>query len=153
MSDLLPPNPDFDSAVRAAIMAMPISRLLRLEIASLGPGTAEVHLPFAEELSQGSGLFQAGIIGALADISGGAAAGTLASPGWFLMTYDYTVKIVAPGVGERLVGRGQVIKPSQALTLARADVFSVTKAGERLCATALVTMKAIEPRRESRVAQ
>jgi uncharacterized protein (TIGR00369 family) len=154
MGEFLTPNKDYEIAVRTAVSSMPIARLLRLEIASLGPGKAEIHLPFAEELSQGSGLFQAGVIGALADIAGGAASGTLLPVGWFLMTVDYTVKIVAPGVGERLIGRAHVVKPGQMLTVARADVFSSTKSGERMCATALVSVKPFEqPTRAARTPQ
>jgi acyl-coenzyme A thioesterase PaaI-like protein len=60
------------------------------------------------------------------------------------MTVDYTVKLVAAAKGERLIARGRVIKPTSVLTIAAAEVFSVNGDDEKLCATALVTMRNIK---------
>jgi uncharacterized protein (TIGR00369 family) len=144
MSDFKPFDAEFEARVRAFITGMPITRLLGLELARLGPGSSELVLPYREELSQGGGIFQAGVIGALADIAGGAAAGTLLPSGQVLMTVDYTVKLVAPGAGERLIARGEVAKPGHSLTVTSANVFASKEGRERLCAVALVTTMAID---------
>lgn len=84
------------------------------------------------------------MLGSLADFAGGSAAGTLLPPGWINMTIDYTVKILAPAKGESLIARGRVINAGQTITVAAADVYSVNGADEKLCATALVTMRNIK---------
>jgi len=143
-------NPDFDSVVRGALLAMPFARLLGLEVRQLEPGRAQVAVANRPDLQQGTGFFQAAVIGAVADLAGGAAAGTLLKPGWGLVTTDFTVKIVAPGVGSCLLGRGEVVRPGgDGTTVSRADVFSCTDDRERLCAVAFVTTAALEIARRS----
>ena len=140
------PDPDFEEAVRDRVLGMPEARFYGFSFGSLGRGAAEIVQPYREELSQGGGLFQGGVIGALADFAAGSAAATLLPAGWASATADYAVKIVAPGKGEGLVARGRVVKPGRVLTVAAADVYAVADGAETLCATALVTMRNLEPR-------
>ena len=64
-------------------------------------------------------------------------------PGWINMTTDFTVKLIAPADGEKLLARGRVINASNNTTIAAADLFAVKQGKETLCATALVTMRNI----------
>jgi hypothetical protein len=48
------------------------------------------------------------------------------------MTVDYTVKLVALANGEKIVARGQVIRPSQLMTVAAADVYAVNRSDKKL---------------------
>lgn len=137
-------NPDFEQAVRGAVLTMPAAKYLGFDFGAMAPGEAEVVQPYREELTTHGGFFQGGVIGALADFAGGSAAGTLLPPGWINMTIDYTVKILAPAKGEQLVVRGRVINAGQTITVAAADVFAVNGDSEKLCATALVTMRNIK---------
>ncbi len=100
-------------------------------------------MPYRTEITFDGKTVQAGPIGALLDFSGGAAAFTLAPAGVFLSTIDFSCKLLAPAVGERFVGRGEVISAGRSLTVARADAFAISDRGERLVATGLVTMRAV----------
>jgi uncharacterized protein (TIGR00369 family) len=146
-SSFQPRNPAFEVVVREALLAMPFARLLGVDVGSLTPGQAELQMAARADLQQGDGFFQAGVIGALADLAGGAASATLLEPGWALVTADYTVKIVSPGTGDHLIGRGQVVQSGSSLSVARAEVFSSREGRERLCAVALVTTRPFERRR------
>lgn len=137
-------NPDFAQFVRAAVLSMPAAKHLGFDFGRIEPGTAEIIQPWREELTQHNGYFQGGVLGALADFAGGSAAGTLLPPGWVNMTIDYTVKILAPARGDRVIARGRVVKASQTITVAAADVSAVSGTDEALCATALVTMRNIK---------
>lgn len=143
MNGYVAKNPDFKSHVEHAVLSMPAAKHLGFHFGAVGPGEAEIIQPFRVELTQGGGFFQGGVLGSLADFAAGSAAGTLLEPGWLNMTIDYTVKIISPAKGEHLVARGRVIKPGSAITVAAADVFSVTGNKEILCATAFVTMRNI----------
>jgi acyl-coenzyme A thioesterase PaaI-like protein len=57
---------------------------------------------------------------------------------------DYTLKLLAPAVGEKLIARGRVLKLGRTLSVAAADVFSVLTGEETLCATALATIRNYE---------
>lgn len=144
MTTLRAANPDFEELVKAVVLSMPAAKHLGFHFGRVAPGEAEIIQPYRVELTQHNGFFQGGVIGALADFAGGSAAGTLLPPGWVNMTIDYTVKLLAAAKGETLVARGRVIKASQVMTVAAADVYSVDGSDEKLCATALVTMRNIK---------
>ena len=42
-----------------------------------------------------------------------------------LATIDFSVKLLAPAIGGRFVGRGQVISAGKSLIVARADAFAL----------------------------
>lgn len=135
------PNPDFEAAVTAALLTMPAARHLGFSLGRIVPGEAEIIQPRRPELTQHAGYFQGGVLGSLADFAGGSAAATLLPRGWVTMTVDYTVKILAPAKGERVVARGRVVDAGRTLTVATADLYSVSGSEETLCATALVTLR------------
>ncbi|MGQ4615904.1 hotdog fold thioesterase [Nocardia sp. R7R-8] len=137
-------NPDFETTVTGAVLSMPAARHLGFTFGRVAPGEAEIIQPHRAELTQHDGFFQGGVLGSLADFAAGSAAGTLLQPGWANMTIDYTVKILAPATGPKVVARGRVIKPAALITIAAADVFSVDDEDEILCATALVTMRNVK---------
>lgn len=136
-----PANPDFAQVVTSALLSMPAARHLGFRVARLSPGEAELVQSRREELTQADGYLQGGVLGALADFAGGAAAGTLLPVGWLNMTVDYTVKIVAPAKGDQVIARGHVLKPGSVMTVAAADVYSASGTEETLCAVALVTLR------------
>lgn len=143
MEEFTASNPDYDKHVAAAVLSMPAAKLLGFHYNYLKPGYCEIEQPVRKELTQHSGFFQGGIVGALADFAGGSAAGTLLPPGWINLTADFTVKLIAPADGEKLIARGRVINAAHNTTVAAADLFTVKGAKETLCATALVTMRNI----------
>ena len=136
-------NPDFEQAVTGVVLSMPAAQHLGFRFGRVAPGEVEIIQPHRKELTQHDGFFQGGVLGSLADFAGGSAAGTLLPAGWANMTIDYTVKILAPGKGEKIVARGRVLKPGQLITVAAAEVYSVTGDEETLCAAAFVTMRNI----------
>lgn len=135
-------NPDFAADVRRAVMGLPAARLLGFRITRLAPGEAELELPFREALSS-RGVFQGGILGALADFAGGSAAGTLLPRQTVNVTADYTVKLLAPAAGEKVVAQARVLRSGKTATVAQADLYAVSGDRRTLCATALVTMRNI----------
>ncbi|HEX3789667.1 MAG TPA: PaaI family thioesterase [Pseudonocardiaceae bacterium] len=134
-------NPDYAELVKAVVSSMPAAVHLGFEFGRVAPGEVEIVAHYRKELTQHDGYFQGGVLGSLADFAGGSAAGTLLPAGWLNMTIDYTVKIVAPAKGDRVVARGRVIRPGLTVTVAAADVFSVTDGEETLCATAFVSLR------------
>jgi uncharacterized protein (TIGR00369 family) len=143
-------NEDFAATLRAYLASLPFARYLGVEIAELGAGAAAVRIAKRPELTQGDGFFQAGVVGSAADFAGALAAATLLPPGWVLATLDYTVKLVAPTVGEGLVARGEVVRAGHVVTVSRADVFGVVNGREQLSAVAMVTTRSLELPRSAR---
>lgn len=133
-------DPNFEQRIRESFARQHFMSFIGAELAKVEPGYCEIHLNYKKELSQQHGFFHGGIIGTLADNSGGYAAFTLMPADASILTVEYKLNLVAPGDGDLLIGRGQVIKPGRTLTICKSDVFVVKNGLEKLCATSLVTL-------------
>jgi uncharacterized protein (TIGR00369 family) len=137
-------NPDFAETVKRFLMEMPIAQHFGLAVTGIGVGLFEITQPFRTELSFRPGIFQAGPVGTLADMSAACAGMTMLPHGWRASTVDYTIKLIAPAAGERLVARGRVVRSGRTLSVAASDVYAVRNGNETLCATALATTRNFE---------
>jgi uncharacterized protein (TIGR00369 family) len=143
MSALVPQDPEYERKTREMFASQMFMQYIGARLLSLAPGRSEIDLPFRPELSQHVGFFHGGIIATLADNAGGAAGYTLLPPGFAALTVEFKVNIIAPGQGERLIARGQVVRAGKTLIVARSDVLAVSQGVEKPCATCLMTSIAI----------
>lgn len=141
-------DPDFESRVRTSFSRQGIMGYLGATLDAVRPGYCEVRLPFKPELSQQHGYFHGGVIGTIADSAGGYAAFTLMPADSGVLTVEYKLNLLAPGDGDLLVARGEVIKPGRSLVVSRADVAVVKQGREKLCATLLQTLMTMRGRPE-----
>src|SRR5688500_17917393 len=118
-----PVAPAFETRIRASFGRQKAMALIGAALGSVAPGRVEVDLPFREALTQQKGYVHGGIIGMIADSACGYAAYSLMPASASLVTVEYKINILAPGVGT-LVARGEVVKPGRTLTVARAEVYS-----------------------------
>ena len=108
-------------------------KLIGARLTEVDEGIAEFEVEFRPELSQQNGFFHAGIIGTLVDTAGGCAGATLMPTGSNVLTVEFKLNLLAPGDGEKLRARGEIIKSGRTLTITQGKVF-VTKDGkETLC--------------------
>jgi uncharacterized protein (TIGR00369 family) len=117
-SSCTPPNPNFIEATKQFLMAMPIAQHFGFDITDVTPGRFEITRPFRRELSFREGVFQAGPIGTLADMAAACAGATMLPDGWAASTVDYTLKLLAPAVGDKLIARGRVLRSGRTLSVA-----------------------------------
>lgn len=127
-------------AMGREVLAMQgFSRLLGTELNSYGPDGVELRLPLRDELRQQNGFAHGGVISYLADNALTFAGG--ASLGPAVLTAEYKINYLRPGVGTTLVARATVIYAGKTSATCRCDVFSVSGDGsEKLCATAQGTI-------------
>ena len=143
-----PADPFFADRVRESFSRQQIMAYLGAYIAEVGPGRCEIRLPFKPELSQQHGYFHGGVIGTIGDSAGGYAAYSLMPEEAGVLTVEYKINLLAPGDGDLLIARGQVLKAGRTLMVSRADV-SVIKAGhETPCATLLQTLMTLKGKPE-----
>lgn len=138
------PESSFEQ-VRSTVLSMPAAQRMGFQIGVVTSGAAELILPYRRELTDHQGAFRIGVIAALADFAGMAAAGTVLPTGWDHRTVQITVDVVDSTKGERLIARGRVVTPSDADICATVDVFAVDRAHTTMCATASLTMRKISP--------
>ena len=138
------PVQDHDgTAVRQFLESMPVFRLYGARAVHFEAGKSELEIPWRKALTFDGVTIQAGVSAALMDFAGASAAATLLPVGWGIMTTGFEVHNTAPAIGERLVAYGEAIRMGKSTGLARADVF-VERNGQRtLCASGLVSIRAV----------
>lgn len=136
-------DPNYERKVRESFIRQGFMKFIGAKLVEVKPGYCEIHVPYRDELSQQHGFFHAGIIGTIADNTGGYAAYSLMGTGSSILTVEYKLNLVAPGDGDLLIGRARVVKPGRTLTVCRSEVFVVKNGIEKLCATSLMTLIAM----------
>jgi uncharacterized protein (TIGR00369 family) len=111
------------------------AKLLKVE-----PGFCEIHLPYSENLTQQNGFFHAGIISTLADNAAGYASFSLMEEDSSVLSVEFKLNLISPGIGELLIARANVLKSGRTLTICRADVFILKDGVEKLCAASQATL-------------
>ena len=135
-----PKDPGFAERCRASFSRQKAMALIGGTIGALEAGYCEVVLPFRDDLTQQKGFVHGGIIGMIADSACGYAAYSLMPADCSLVTVESQINILAPAVGERLVARGEVIRPGRTLTVARAEVYAEKDGRSVHCASMQQTL-------------
>jgi uncharacterized protein (TIGR00369 family) len=131
---------EFESRVRESFVRQGLMKHLGAELAELGAGHAEIHVPFRMEVTQQHNYFHAGVSGAIADSACGYAAYTLMPADSSVMTVEYKMNLLAPAEGEKLMARARVLRSGRTLKICAADVFVLKSGAEIHCATMLATI-------------
>ena len=137
---LEPPDPRFAERCRASFARQQAMALIGARMASIEPGRCEIELPFREDLTQQKGYLHGGIVGMIADTACGYAAYSLMPASASLVTVEYKINILAPGRGERLLARAEVIKSGRTLSITRGEVYAEQDGGQALCAVMQQTL-------------
>jgi uncharacterized protein (TIGR00369 family) len=132
--------------LRATFRRAPFIADLGIELESLGGGECTTSLAVQQRHLQQDGFVHAGVQATMADHTAGAAASTLAPEGRLVLTAEFSVKLLRPARGERLVCRASVLKPGSQLVFIESEVYAVTAGREFMVAKASATMVVVEPR-------
>jgi uncharacterized protein (TIGR00369 family) len=125
-----------DEGARSAFERHGLMRLLGAELVELGEGRCVIELPRSDEVTQHHGFFHAGAIGAVLDTAGGFAASS--TTGWTddVLTVEYKINFLRPGVGERLRAEATVLRAGKQVFVCRGEAY----AGGKLCAATQQTV-------------
>ncbi|WP_103070061.1 PaaI family thioesterase [Aquimarina sediminis] len=114
--------------------------LINAELIDVRPGYCEIHVPYHSSLTQQHGFFHAGIISTIADNTAGYAAFSLMEENSSVLTVEFKINLIAPGDGELLIGKSNVIKNGKTLTICSSEVFIIKDGNEKLCAVSQLTL-------------
>ena len=114
------------------------SQLLGTELTALSAGKVQLELPLTDQLKQQNGFAHGGVISYLADNALTYAGGTaMQQP---VLTSEFKINYVRPGVGERLIARASAEAVSKSQAVCRCEVYAVADGQEKLCALAQGTI-------------
>jgi uncharacterized protein (TIGR00369 family) len=128
----------FVAMARQVLASQPFSQLLGTHLNSVSPGQVELELDLTPQLLQQNGFAHGGVLSYLADNALTFAGGTAMQVP--VVTSEYKVNYVRPGVGERLIARAQAVHVGASQAVCTCEVFSVTAGVEKLCALAQGTI-------------
>jgi uncharacterized protein (TIGR00369 family) len=127
-------NPDFAQCVAASFDKQTAMHLIRATVPVVEHGRTEIHVLHWNGIEQQHGFVHGGVVGMIADTAGGYAAMTMLPASASVLTVEYKLNLVAPADGEKLIARGQVVRPGRTLIVTRAEVFALKEGKETLCA-------------------
>ncbi len=127
-------DPHFAERILASFKKQNVMHLVRASIPVVEHGRTEIHLPHWEGVEQQHGFVHGGVVGMIADSSAGYAAMTMVPASASVLTVEYKMNLVAPADGDKLIARGQVVRPGRTLIVTKSEVFAIKDGKETLCA-------------------
>jgi uncharacterized protein (TIGR00369 family) len=123
---------------KQALASQPFSVLIGAELTDYAPGRAELTIPVGPQLKQQHGFVHGGVISYAADNALTFVGGSILGPA--VVTSEYKINYIRPGIGATLIARATVIYSSKTQVVCRCDVFVVNEGKENLCASAQGTI-------------
>ena len=136
-------TPEFDGyqeKVSASFKRQGFMKLINASLLTIAPGYCEIEVCYDPNLSQQHGYFHAGVIGTIADNAAGYAGFSLMAENSSVLTIEYKLNLLAPAKGDKLIGKGQVLKKGRTLTICRSEIYIVKDEIETLCAASQASL-------------
>lgn len=134
----------FAERVTQSLRSQPFMDLMLCATATkIEPGLVEISVPVTDQMRQPHGNVHGIIASAVADSAAGYAAQTLLPQGYDVVTVEYKINYMAPGVGDTIVAVGQVIRAGRTLSVCSADIFAETMGTRKAFAHLVTTMMAV----------
>lgn len=121
----------------------PFIRELGLRLVSVSAGECHSALTLEARHQQQDGFVHAGVQGAVADHTAGAAAASLVSETEAILGAEFKINLLRAARGSELRCVSRVLKPGRMLIVAESEVFCGDGAGERLVSKATVTLAVV----------
>lgn len=141
-------DPHFAERVSASFARQTAMHLIRATLPVVEHGRTEIHVPHWEGIEQQHGFVHGGVIGMIADSAAGYAAMTMVPARASVLTVEYKMNLIAPADGEKLIARGQVIRPGRTLIVTKAEVYAIKGGQETLCALMQQTIMVMHDKAE-----
>src|SRR5215217_1418822 len=120
--------------------------LLGASLARVAPGEVDIELPFSPRLTQQHGFVHAGALASILDSACGYAASTLMDADAAVLTIEFKVNLLEPGVGDRFVARARVVRAGRTVTVCRGEAVAAGDGGEKLVAIVTATIMTVRER-------
>jgi uncharacterized protein (TIGR00369 family) len=128
------------ATLRAFFAGAPFMADLGIEPFEAAQGRIATRVTLQSRHLQHTGVVHAGVIGAMADHTMGAAAQTFCADGQHVLTAEFKVSLLRAARGQVLECVGLVVKPGRQVSFAEAEVFAIDGDVRTLVARASATM-------------
>ncbi|MDP2771169.1 MAG: PaaI family thioesterase [Giesbergeria sp.] len=141
-----PRDPRYAERVRQSFASQGIMETLGATLGRLEPGAVDIHLDWAQGLTQQHGFLHAGVVSTALDSACGYAAFTLMPAQAAVLTIEFKINLLAPARGERFRMEGRVLKPGRTISVCEGRAFAQQGGQETLVATMGCTLMAVTGR-------
>jgi len=124
---------------RSVLANQPFCQMMGVELTRFQEGLAELRLPLKPEHLQQHGFAHGGVVALMADSAIAYAGGSILGD---VVTLEFKLNMIRPGLGEALIARGEALSAGKNQAVCRCEVFSFQDGQERLCAAGQGTMMA-----------
>ena len=138
-------NPDFKNRIIDHLSKQRFMQHIGFTLDVIEPGSTKGWLNFEQIHQQQKGFAHGGLVATLADITAGFAAVTLVPADCSVVTGEIKISYLNPGIGDKLIARGWVLKQGRKMNFCEAEVLASNKGHEKLIAKASATMVTIFP--------
>ncbi|MCC3159581.1 PaaI family thioesterase [Hymenobacter sp. 15J16-1T3B] len=148
MSEVLEPTTDLTTRIRRKLQRQHFMHLIGADLTRIEPGRVEATLDLGQQHQQQRGFAHGGLVATMCDLAAGFAGTTLIPDDHGMVTADLRVSYLHPGLGDKLVATGWVLKAGRRLHFCEAEVRAFggqNPAEGLLIAKASATMAVVEP--------
>lgn len=138
-------NPEFKKLIEEKLKGQHFMRLMDFELSHILEGRIIGELNISQKHHQQNGFLHGGVISTMSDIVMGFAAFSLVEPNVHVVTADLRVSYLSPGIGEKAIAEGRVIKSGRKLNFCEAEIKVLKDGKSKLIAHATSTMASILP--------
>jgi len=134
---------DIQAFARKVFENQPFSRFIGAELTAAARDSAQISLTIEEHHKQQHGFVHGGVISYLADnaltFAGGLALSGNA-PGGKVLTMEFKINYIRPGIGGRLVAHAQARSASKRTAICQCEIYAEDGEDRTLCALAQGTI-------------
>ena len=113
---------DLQDRIQRSFDAQGLMATLGARLQHVQAGEVHIALPFSTHLSQQMGFLHAGAITSIVDSACGYAALTQAPAGMEVVTAEFKINLMRPGIGQRFLAIGKVQNAGRLLTVCTGEV-------------------------------
>ena len=113
---------DLQDRIQRSFDAQGLMATLGARLQHVQAGEVHIALPFATHLSQQMGFLHAGAVTSIVDSACGYAALTQAPAGMEVVTAEFKINLMRPGIGHRFLAIGKVQNAGRLLTVCTGEV-------------------------------
>jgi uncharacterized protein (TIGR00369 family) len=129
-----PKDPQFKSRIEKKMLANNFMQYIGFKATDIEAGLIKGELVLEEHHLQQSKFLHGGVTATLADLVGGFASFTLVNDNQTVVTSDLKISYLNPGIGQKVLAKGWVIKAGNTLHFAEAEIICVYNGKETLVA-------------------
>jgi len=148
MSEFQPANPEYEVRVRESFSRQPFMTHIGAELSLVAPGLCEIAMPFRTELTQQHGYVHGGALATIADCAAGYAAFSLMPADASVLTVEYKLNIMRPGLGDKMTAKARVLKPGRTINVVESNVFGSRDGKEIMCVASIQTLMTLHGRED-----